>query len=128
MKVVNGKLYVYMYMKLEFSTKLNNIREMRRLRTQRETLERESKQKQINKEDLPTNVTAREVNAEDAKILLQKLHFVNNSSSHKQIKDNTHTSQSVMNKHNHIKNENNAENISIIVSEIIPHAKIKFYE
>lgn len=129
MKVVNGKLYVYMYMKLEFSTKLNSIREMRRLRIQRETLERERKQKQINnKEDLPTNVTAREVNAEDGKILFQKLHFVNNSSSHKQIKDNTHTSQLLMNKHNHIKNENNAENISIIVSEIIPHAKIKFYE
>ena len=128
MKLVSRKLYFYMYMKLEFSTKLNSIREIRRLRIQRETLERESKQKQINKEDLPTNVTAREVNAEDAKILLQKLHFVNNSSSHKQIKDNTHTSQSLMNKHNHIKNENNAENISIIVSEIIPHAKIKFYE
>ena len=118
-----------MYMKLEFSTKLNSIREIRRLRIQRETLERESKQKQINnKQDRPTNVRASEVNAEDAKLLLQKLHFVNNSSSHKQIKDNTHTSQSVMNKHNHIKNENNAENISIIVSEIIPHAKIKFYE
>lgn len=128
MKLVNRKLYFYMYMKLEFSTKLNSIREKRRLRTQREILERESKQKQIkNKEELITNVTARKVNTEDTKILLQKLYFVNNSSSHEQIKDNIHTSPSLMNKHNHIKNENNAENISIIVSEIIPHAKSKFY-
>jgi len=120
-------------MKLEFSTKLNTklniIREKRRFRAQREILERESKQKQIkNKEELITNVTARKVNTEDTKILLQKLYFVNNSSSHEQIKDNIHTSPSLMNKHNHIKNENNAENISIIVSETIPHAKNKFYE
>lgn len=120
-----------MYMKLEFSTKLNTklniIREKRRFRAQRQTIEIKENQLK-SEENIPTNVRTREVNAEDAKILLRKMNFMNNSSSHEQIKDNTHTSPSLMNKHNHIKNENNAENISIIVSEIIPHAKIKFYE
>ena len=42
-------------------------------------MERESKQKQINnKQDRPTNVRASEVNAEAAKLLLQKLHLVTN--------------------------------------------------
>lgn len=120
-------------MKLEFSTKLNtklnSIREKRRFRAQRQTIEIETKENQLkSEENIPAKEKSNRVNAEDAKILLQKMNFMNNSSSHEQIKDNTHTSHSLMNKHNHIKNENDRENISIIVSETIPHAKIKFYE
>lgn len=115
-------------MKLEFSTKLNIIREKRRLRGQGQTIEIENKQNQLKSEEIiPTKEKSNNVNTEDANILLQKMHFMNNPSSHEQNKQKKHISITSMNKHNHAKIENNEENIYIIVSEIIPHAKSKFY-
>jgi hypothetical protein len=115
-------------MKLEFSTKLNSIRERRRLRGELERLERENNKNEPKKEDINFKKNTSKDSMEDKKILLQKLYFINNESSRELIKKNIDIPILSMKKQTDIKNENNAENISIIVSEIIPHAKIKFYE
>ena len=117
-------------MKLEFSTKLNNIREKRRLRS-------ESANKQTNNVN---NITSKDNtnkhNMEDKNLLLKKLHFMNNPSSQKHIQTKMHSYIPLMNTRNNIKREdndnlniqNNDENIFIIVEELISCAKIKFYE
>jgi hypothetical protein len=116
-------------MKLEFSTKLNTklniIREKRRFRAQRQTIEIKENQLK-SEENIPAKEKSNRVNAEDAKILLQKMNFMNNPPSCQQ---KIHINIPERNKqHSDIKFENDRENISIIVSETIPNAKNKFYE
>ena len=65
-----------MYMKLEFSTKLNTklniIREKRRFRAQRQTIEIETKENQLkSEENIPAKERSNKINTEDAKLLLQ---------------------------------------------------------
>jgi len=117
-----------MYMKLEFSTKLNIIREKRRLRAEREKIERENNKNEPIKQDYNSKKNATKDSMEDKKILLQKMNFINNPSLSKQIIKNIDIPISSMNKQNNIKNENNEENIYINISEIIPYAENKFYE
>lgn len=146
-----------MYMKLEFSTKLNIIREKRRLCAQRDRTERENN-KNISKQE--ESIFKKEIpnmhSMEDKKLLLQKLHFINNPNAQqpfqvkhaKQGKQRQQQSQKNLpnssidkNKTTQMNNlqlntnaqiieinDSNCENISIIVSEIIPCAKNKFYE
>lgn len=125
-----------MYMKLEFSTKLNIIREKRRLRAERDRTERENNINLFKQEEsVPKKETTNKHNMEDKKILLQKLFFTNNPNSQKQTQQSeiikSEQSIPVINKiHvNTIQNDDsNCENIFIIVKELIPHAKNKFYE
>lgn len=129
-----------MYMKLEFSSKLNIIREKRRLRGEREKIERENN-KNLPKQEEPvskknfTNKDDTKYSMEDKKILLRKLYFINNPNSQKQTQKSeiikNEQSIPVINKihMNTIQNDHsNCENIFIIVKELIPHAKNKFYE
>jgi hypothetical protein len=122
-----------MYMKLEFSTKLNTklniIREKRRFRAQRQTIEIETKENQLkSEENIPAKERSNKINTEDAKLLLQKMNFMNNQPSYQQNKQQVHITIPEINNRDDDINENNRENISIIVSETIPHAKNKFYE
>lgn len=135
-----------MYMKLEFTNKLNIIREKRRLRAERDRTERENNINLFKQEEsVPKKETANKHNMEDKKILLQKkLFFTNNpnlqqqqqaqiiSSPNSSINKNkiTHNNTSQLNTTTKITqiNDNNCENISIIVGEIIPCAINKFYE
>ena len=134
-----------MYMKLEFSTKLNIIREKRRLRAERDRTERENnknlpkQEEAMSKKEIPNKHSM-----EDKKILLQKLYFINNPNAKQpqkispptsinKNKTQINTSQintSQINANTQITqiNDNNCENITIIVNEIIPCANNKFYE
>ena len=129
-----------MYMKLAFSTKLNIIREKRRLRAERDRTERENN-KNLPKQEEP--VSKKEIpikhSMEDKKILLQKLYFINNPNAQQpqkispstpinKNKSQINTSQINANAQITQINDNNSENMSIIINEIIPCANNKFYE
>ena len=128
-----------MYMKLEFSTKLNIIREKRRLRVEHDRTKKENnvlkQEEPVSKKEIPIKYSM-----EDKKILLQKLHFINNINAQQSQKISPPTSInknkitqnniSQLNITTQIKqiNHDNCENISIIINEIVPCANNKFYE
>ena len=129
-----------MYMKLEFSTKLNIIREKRRLRAEHDRIERENNKNLPKQEEpMPKEKIHNKHSMKDKKILLQKLHFINNPNAQQpqkispptsinKNKSQINTSQINVNAQITQIKDNNSENMSIIVNEIIPCANNKFYE
>jgi len=114
------------YMKLQFTSKLDIIRTKRRIRRESQQIEFINKGSSNNQtiiHDSVNNKSEIQSHPEDAKILLRKLHFINNPSLQQPIVEKTRQHSPIT-----IEKNTTGENITIVIEEINHCAKNKFYE